>query len=388
MMKTAIFVVIFAALSFAGGYYVGEINRKADTAKFQHEVASIRKKQQVTEKKAQEFKADAEVLKVEADKAAELNSKISTLEQQLIKLTEERDQARDDLAGMGQELEKARQAIVQLQQEKIALAEDRDNAMKQLDEAIATDVASSKSDKKDSDMGEMFKNIADNPEMMKMIREQQKPVIKMMFGDLWEKLNLSEEDEEELMDILLNRQMLNVDLGMKLMGGKLSDEEKELITEQLKQAQEEARAVIQNFLGDGNYPVFQDYEATLGERMIVTQFSSGLTEPLDSTRKEQIIQVMNDEKKNYNFVTSFGDQNNMDMSRFSKKNVTKYFEEKAELDLKIADKVKPFLSEEEHEKFIAQQAQQRSMEEMGIRMAQQMFGGNDDNSDNGGNGGG
>ena len=65
-------------------------------------------------------------------------------------------------------------------------------------------------------MGGYLAKMMENPEMKKMIREQQKAALKMIYGDLYKDLNMTEDEKAKFTEALLDNQMKNMERGTKL----------------------------------------------------------------------------------------------------------------------------------------------------------------------------
>ena len=68
----------------------------------------------------------------------------------------------------------------------------------------------------------MMKNIAkmmDNPTMNKVMEASQRGTVGVMYADMIEYLNLNDEETKYFMDLLMYRQMKQVDMAMSMMGG-------------------------------------------------------------------------------------------------------------------------------------------------------------------------
>ena len=75
----------------------------------------------------------------------------------------------------------------------------------------------------------LMRNIADNlamPGMNEMIQQQQRVLMSDKYRSLIKTLGLNPKEEAYLMDLLTARQMLQVDFGMKLMTGMLTEAER------------------------------------------------------------------------------------------------------------------------------------------------------------------
>jgi hypothetical protein len=78
----------------------------------------------------------------------------------------------------------------------------------------------------------------DNPAMNKVMVASQRGALQALYGDLVEAFEFTGEEGDYFMDLLMSRQMKQVDFGMKLMGGEMSDKERTKMGEELKEVGE------------------------------------------------------------------------------------------------------------------------------------------------------
>ena len=142
---------------------------------------------------------------------------------------------------------------------------------------------------------EQMRKIMENPDMREMIRQTQKPQLDIMYGDLYKKLDLSPEQIEAFKELLLDKQMNEIDLAYKMgddTGDTTAQQNKEDINRELKE-----------LLGEDRYDRYNDYHSTLGERMAVNQYKNRLAQneiqPLAEYQEQQLIQAMKEEKQNF-----------------------------------------------------------------------------------------
>lgn len=177
-------------------------------------------------------------------------------------------------------------------------------------------------------MSNMAKMIEENPTINKMVEASQRGAIGALYSDMIEYLNLNAEETKYFMDLLMYRQMANVDVHLKMMSGNLTEEEKQALMEKVKLANETTRDEMEKFLNDSeDFTEFKFYEDTIGERMMLSQMDQKLGEAAlsDETYRE-VLKIMHDERENFDFSTDLHDNENRDLSpeRFSQENIQKH----------------------------------------------------------------
>lgn len=250
------------------------------------------------------------------------------------------------------------------------------------DEQVASEEPAAESGK---DGGRrMMENMAkmmDNPTMNKVMEASQRGAVGALYTDLIEYLGLNAEETKYFMDLLMYRQMKQVDASMKMMSGSLSDEEREVLQEEMKQAAETVKEEMEKFLNsDEDYAEFEFYEKTMGERMMLSQMDKDLTgsgsELSDSTYRE-LLGIMHDERESFDFTSDLHDQENTDLSaeRFSNDNVQNFARDVESLNDAIIEKAQAILTPEQFDAFVDSLKTFTEMQMAQLEMASQMFGG-------------
>jgi hypothetical protein len=219
--------------------------------------------------------------------------------------------------------------------------------------------------------------IMKNTGMKEMIRAQQKGQLEMMYGPLFKCLQLSDAELESFKNLLLDKQMALVDNAMDMMNSAATPEEKKAAADRIKEMTASYDAQCKTLLGDENYTLYKSFEETQPERMQVSMFkgSLGSTDPLSEEQEDSLIRAMHEERSNFkSAVPGFGDQQMQDPSQFTPENITQLLEESAKLQEKYVTKAATILTPPQLEQFKANQKQQRAMQEMGMKMAEKMFG--------------
>lgn len=200
-------------------------------------------------------------------------------------------------------------------------------------------------------------NMRENPTINKMIEASQRGTIGALYSDMLEYLNLDAEETKYFMDLLMSRQMEQVDFGMKLMSGQLSEEDRKQMAEHLEVVNKDMLAQMETFLNNPNdYEEFQFYEKTIGERMALSQMDqklADLEQPLSDDKYRELLNIMHSEKEDYTWSTDLHEQHNSDVSpeRFSEENMQKHTDDIMQLNEAIIAQAARLLSPEQLEAF-------------------------------------
>ena len=135
-------------------------------------------------------------------------------------------------------------------------------------------------------MSEMMKN----PETREAFKQQQQFAMNLMYNPLLEKLELKPEEKEAFKELLLEQHMYNIEQGAELMDQGSTN--RTALAEQMAAAKvqwdEEAKAL----LGEEQFQEFQDYQLTMGERMMLNQQMQ-----LPPEQMEELLGIMAEEKR-------------------------------------------------------------------------------------------
>ena len=253
--------------------------------------------------------------------------------------------------------------------------------------AAAAEEVVSASDQ-ESDAGRrMMSNMAkmmDNPTMNKVMVASQRGAIGALYTDLIDFLDLDAEETAYFMDLLMHRQMKNVDFGMKMMSGTMTDEEKKMMTEELETAGDTVKEEMEKFLNNpDDFAEWEFYEKTMGERMMLSQMDQQLSSsdaPLTDESYRELLNMMSEERENYDFSSDLNDDKNMDLSaeRFSKDNIDAHANDIRTLNEQITTRAESILTPEQYTAFVKSLKSSTDMQIAQLEMVQQMFGGKDE----------
>jgi hypothetical protein len=306
-------------------------------------------------------------------------------------------QFQEALAVQTRQLEAAKAAEERLKRHRSSLSEqldvtsveleaERERATRAASNAIATAKASAPATNKPrkgmEGFGGTLAKMLENPEMKKMIAQQQRAVMDTMYGPLFKELGLTKEQTERFKELLLAQQMKGVEQAGALFGGNAEGKDKaemaKSLTETTKQSEEEIKA----FLGEDGYTKYKDYRETLGERMQLNQFNQQLAggdHPLSSDQQTQLLSIMNEERKA--LTTDFanlgwaGGQPSNPQDILAEDKLNQVLDLQQGLGQRVYERARFVLQPEQLNAFGAFQTNQLSMQRFGIKMLQSMQGG-------------
>lgn len=231
----------------------------------------------------------------------------------------------------------------------------------------------------------MMANLAEmlkDPAMKDMIRAQQKTTMDLFYGSFFEYLDLQPEELETFKDLLVEKQMALMDIGLEMMDSLKDSDKRQKSAERSKEITDEFNAKIREFLGETEYEVYQQFEQTQPERMQIQFFKQSLpvSDQLDEEQEHKLILAMHEERTNFMFSTDFSQNENLDPANMTEETITQYMDELGRVQDNYISRAGQILSDTQLEKFTSAMKQQRAMQEMGMKMAIKMFSQSSDNA--------
>jgi hypothetical protein len=211
----------------------------------------------------------------------------------------------------------------------------------------------------------------ENPEMKEAMRAQQKTVLSMIYGALFKKLQLTPEQLDQLKTIQLDKQMAS----MTMMLGK-GDKTAQMAA--LTEAQKQAEQAVKDLLGDEQYAVYQDYEATVGERMAISQLNQQLSEKnmaLDDVQQEEFVTLMTEERVRLKVPSPLEQQAAWAGGTPSSETFEKLLQQQTELNQRVYARSREVLTEAQQVELKAFQDNQIQVQRLGIQMMNSFGGG-------------
>ncbi len=221
-------------------------------------------------------------------------------------------------------------------------------------------------------LAEMIKS----PEMKNILRSQMKMTLDTQYGSLFKYLNLPPEQMDAMKEILLDRQMAMMDAGMNLMSPGTNGAGRAEMAQRVKELNEGYNQKFAQLLGEEQYGVFRQYEDTQPERTQVQMLKQtmGGAEGLTEQQEHDLIRAMYEERQTMTTAGAFPDQSNPDPATFTEQGMQKALDQLGTLQDRYAIRAAEILNPAQMERFKSHQTQQRAMQQMGIKMAAQLFG--------------
>lgn len=229
-------------------------------------------------------------------------------------------------------------------------------------------------------LAEMMKN----PEMREMIKKQQQTMFASMvdknYAAFLKGQQLTPEQTAALKELIAKKMGVGAEMGMELMGGDLTAEQRADMVKQIKSSSDAVSDEIKNLLGTDSYAAFESYEKTVQDRMAISTFRDQLAGgdmALSDAQEQQLIAAMSEERNGFKFTTDFSNQNDFSedvFSKFSEENLNRFFDEQDGLNQKYLARAQTILSTDQYASYQKSLKAQQDMMRMGMKMAASMFG--------------
>jgi hypothetical protein len=229
-------------------------------------------------------------------------------------------------------------------------------------------------------LAEMFKN----PEMRDLIKQQQQvamtSIVDKNYADFIKTRQMSPEQAARLKELIAKKMAVGTDLGMEMMSGDLTAEQRADLMKRVKTDTDAIGAELKDLLGTDNYAAYETYEKSLPDRMAVSGFKDQLASggtPLNNDQEQQLIQAMMQEREGFKFTTDFANQTTPSEDMFSRLNedtLNAYFQEQEQLNQRYLARAQTILSPEQYTAYQKSLVAQQELGKMGMKMAAQMFG--------------
>lgn len=223
-------------------------------------------------------------------------------------------------------------------------------------------------------MGKMLGNMLKDPEMRKAMEQQQRMGMDMIYGSLVKQLQLSPEQEKKFKDMLLAQQMENLSQAGAMFEGDQTDRAQ--VAQDLAAKRKENEEQIKDLLGEEKFAQYEDYNQTIGERMMLEQFSKSAD--IRPEQNEQLLAIMREEKKNVQInrgAEPVDPTQDWQKVLASDDASAKLFAQQEEVNQRVLERAGQVLTAEQLQKFAPVLKNQLEMQKAGMKMARQMFGG-------------
>jgi hypothetical protein len=134
------------------------------------------------------------------------------------------------------------------------------------------------------------------------------------FGPLFQQLNLTKQQRAQMKDLLYKKATQGGKRGTALLNRRLSEQERAALAAEMRRDMEGVEAEIRRLLGDEGYRVFQLYEKTVSDRLMIEMFSrktAGTPAALSRERKEELIRALSQARAQFPWTTDISRRNQL-----------------------------------------------------------------------------
>ncbi len=222
---------------------------------------------------------------------------------------------------------------------------------------------------------EELATLSKNPALQSLIASQQSAIIDMTYSAMLDRFKLAPDERDYLEKLLMEKQMVQVSLGMQMMNSALSPEERMALGRQIGQGIQESNAKIRNFLNnDQDYAYYTDYAKQEPERLEVGMFTQSVG-GLDATTSESLATMLSEERASYPFTVNFYDHSNFGNPAYlNAATINKFLDEQTQFQATVAEKAAGLLTPAQQEAFKQNQTAVRQMTKMQLNSIIQLTG--------------
>jgi hypothetical protein len=227
--------------------------------------------------------------------------------------------------------------------------------------------------------GKFISQLMEDPDTKKLIRQQQRIMLDQLYGPLIKQMGLNQEEAGQFKELLSDEMMKGTERASALFGGTEADR-KELVNK-LAEEQKSSEAKLREFLGDGLYAQYKDYQQTIAERTQLNMFrqqSADSPHQLSEAQAEQLLLLMSEEKRSV--ASSVGqqlpglDQNAALEAALSEDRTEAMLRAQEEVNQRVLERAAALLKPEQLQGFEQFQNNQLQMMRMGMSMARKLIG--------------
>ena len=276
-------------------------------------------------------------------------------------------QYQKDLALLDQQIEQKKSEI----DERVGLLEGQQksliNRFGDLSIAISDQIFSDQ-------IGKDFFKFIDDPKGRRLYREQQRIIINEIYKDFFNEINLNETEIDELKDLLVDKQMVNLEIIVSLLKGDMT---KQQIADNEKKFNDiivNADKNLRDFFEDDEFGLFEDYNLSLQYRNWILDFKNHLAQKeifIDQEQEDSLLDLIINEAEDFDFSDELQlpELKNADeLSEADRAKINRYLDEREELDEIILEKSRYFFNTEEIAALEVFLKLRRNMDEMGFEI--------------------
>ena len=223
-------------------------------------------------------------------------------------------------------------------------------------------------------IGKDFFKFIDDPKGRRLYREQQRIIINETYKDFFNEINLNDTEIDELKDLLVDKQMVNLEIIVSLLKGDMT---KQQIADNEKKFNDiivNADKNLRDLFEDDEFDLFEYYNLSLQYRNWILDFKNHLTQKeifIDQEQEDSLLDLIINEAEDFDFSDELQlpELKNADeFSEADRANINRYLDEREELDEIILDKSRYFFNTEEIAALEVFLKLRRNMDEMGFEV--------------------
>ncbi|MDB6029182.1 MAG: polymerase, sigma-24 subunit, subfamily [Verrucomicrobiales bacterium] len=144
-------------------------------------------------------------------------------------------------------------------------------------------------------LADLMGRMLDDPEQKASRLEEEKMTIKRSHAALFKQLNLTPDQQQKLVNIMAEKEVFGVNLGMALLTGGSSPSPE--LQNEITTAQKKFDDDMEALLGLDGFKQFNDFERTLPDRASLDEFKQQVKKkPLTAEQEKQLIEAMIEER--------------------------------------------------------------------------------------------
>lgn len=223
-------------------------------------------------------------------------------------------------------------------------------------------------------IGKDFFKFIDDPKGRRLYREQQRIIINETYKDFFNEINLNDTEIDELKDLLVDKQMVNLEIIVSLLKGDMT---KQQIADNEKKFNDiivNADKNLRDFFEDDEFDLFEYYNLSLQYRNWILDFKNHLTQKeifIDQEQEDSLLDLIINEAEDFDFSDELQlpELKNADeFSEADRAKINRYLDEREELDEIIVEKSRYFFNTEEIAALEVFLKLRRNMDEMGFEV--------------------
>jgi len=199
------------------------------------------------------------------------------------------------------------------------------------------------------------------------------------YAPVFEQINLSPDQRALLQDLVLQKNAVNMDKGLALMDARLDRAQRAALIAEMKRGREICDADIRELLGPEAYQVFEQFEKSLPDRLVLGIFKSKSArtgEPLNEGQLARLLQAVGEARAQFPWSTDLSRriQNPADVvAAFSEENIAIFAREEEEFDRQFLARAQMVLTPKQLAGFEPFMAKQRAAKIAAMKNTAKMF---------------